>query len=127
MPILMHFYQGFDRFFNAFGRKNVMCDLRADSPTFRRWAIVELSQDNKQQVFIPPGVAHGFYCLENSTVLYLQGGIFNPPEEVDLNPFDTHLGIPWPKPDVSYIMSKKDQESQNFLTLHPTYSKLPPL
>jgi len=106
---------------------DVMCDLRADSPTFRRWAIVELSQDNKQQVFIPPGVAHGFYCSENSTVLYLQGGIFNPPEEVDLNPFDTHLGILWPKPNVSYIMSKKDQESQNFITLHPTYSKLPPL
>ena len=106
---------------------DVLCDLRADSPTFRKWAVVELTQDNKQQIFVPPGVAHGFYCIENSTVLYLQGGVFNPPEEVDLNPFDPHLRILWPKPHLSYIMSKKDQESQSFFNLHPAFSKSPPL
>jgi len=89
--------------------------------------VVELTQDNKQQVFIPAGVAHGFYCIENATVLYLQGGVFNPPEEVDLNPFDSYLGILWQKPFASYIISKKDQESQSFFQLHPKFSNSLPL
>jgi dTDP-4-dehydrorhamnose 3,5-epimerase/reductase len=106
---------------------DVMCDLRVDSPTFRRWAVVKLSQNNRQQIFVPPGVAHGFYCCEDATVLYLQGGVFNPPEEIDVNPFDPNIAILWPAPYERYIMSDKDRKSQSFSCIHPLAGKLPPL
>ena len=67
--------------------------MRIDRPTFRRWAVVKLSKENRQHIFVPPGVAHGFYCCEDATVLHLQGGIFNPLDEIDINPFDEHLAI----------------------------------
>ena len=56
--------------------------------------------------------AHGFLCVRDANVLYVQGGHFNPPLEVDISPFDKELDIFWPCPGVRYIMSSKDMNAQ---------------
>ena len=91
---------------------DVICDLRRDGPSFAQWAAVCLSAENGRQLFIPPGVAHGFLCVRDANVLYVQGGHFNPPLGVDISPFDKELDIFWPCPGVRYIMSSKDMNAQ---------------
>lgn len=93
---------------------DVICDLRPESPTFCQWAAVRLSAENGRQLFIPPGVAHGFVCIQDATVLYVQGGVFNPPEEVDIFAFDKQLDIFWPAAQTAYIMSTKDEHAPPF-------------
>src|ERR1700683_2869839 len=54
---------------------DVAVDLRPESPTFRRWTSVELSEDNRDTLAIPAGCAHGFMTLEDGCgVLYMMGG-----------------------------------------------------
>ncbi len=96
---------------------DVIVDLRTSSPTYRRWLAIDLNSRNKRQLHIPAGCGHGFLCLEDADVLYLQGGNFQPSSEIDVNPFDPSLGIHWPKlEDVpKYIISAKDTVAQNLL------------
>ena len=96
---------------------DVVVDLRANSTTFRRWCAIILSSENRRQLHIPAGCGHGFLCLRDADVLYLQGGCFNPPSETDISPFDECLNIYWPKLDdpTTYIMSDKDMRAPNLL------------
>lgn len=80
---------------------DVVVDLRAGSPTFLQWHAEELSADNHTALLIPPGCAHGFQTLQNSTeLLYLHSAPHTPHCEAALNILDRRLGISWPLPVV---------------------------
>lgn len=91
---------------------DVIVDLREDSPTYLKWSATVLSAENKKQVFIPKGCAHGFYCMRESLVSYIQGGMFDTTKEKDINPFDPFLNIFWPESfSGRYNMSEKDRNA----------------
>ncbi len=86
---------------------DVAVDIRRGSPTFGRWASVELSAENKRQVYIPPGFAHGFYVPEEeSEVEYKCTDVYAPDDEYGIIWNDPTIGIEWRVTDP--ILSEKD-------------------
>ena len=86
---------------------DVAVDLRSDSPTYKKWYGVILSNENKKQFFIPEGFAHGFQALDDGAVVsYLVTEHFNAEADRGLNPLDPSLVIKWPL-EVKH-MSPKD-------------------
>jgi dTDP-4-dehydrorhamnose 3,5-epimerase len=76
---------------------DVAVDLRRSSPTFGRWVSGTLSCSNNQQLWIPPGFAHGFYVLsESADLLYKCTDYYAPSYDRALKWDDPELGIPWP-------------------------------
>jgi len=89
---------------------DVAVDIRKDSPTFGKCVMVELSEKNKQQIYIPHGFAHGFLVLEDYTIFsYKCDSYYSPACERGLRWDDPTIAIPWPKLDVPYILSEKDK------------------
>lgn len=89
---------------------DVAVDLRSDSPRFGQWTGVELSADNKQQIWIPPGFAHGFLTLsEHADVLYKTTNHYAPAFERCVAWNDAAIGIQWPSSGVPPVLSAKDQ------------------
>ncbi len=89
---------------------DVAVDLRANSPTFGQWFGLELSVENKRQLYIPPPFAHGFAVLsEVAEVQYKQTGYYTPASEGSLAWNDPDIGIDWPldRP----LLSKRDQQA----------------
>jgi dTDP-4-dehydrorhamnose 3,5-epimerase len=87
---------------------DVAVDLRANSPTFGEWFSIELSADNKTQLFVPVGFAHGFATLSDvCEVQYKQTGFYQPEAEGGIAWNDPGLAISWPFSDP--ILSKRDQ------------------
>lgn len=75
---------------------DVIVDIRVDSPTFGRFEVVPLASDLGHSVLLPAGVAHGFCVTSESAALsYLLSSPFNAPCELEINPFDSELGVPW--------------------------------
>jgi len=88
---------------------DVAVDLRVSSLTFGKWFGIELSADNKKQLYIPVGFAHGFATLsEFAEVQYKQTGYYTPSAEGTLAWNDPDIGIEWPFTDP--ILSKRDQK-----------------
>lgn len=87
---------------------DVAVDVRRSSPTFGKWIGVTLSDMNRQQLYIPPGFAHGF-CVVSDTaeVLYKTTDVYSPPDERTILWNDPAIGIDWPVQDP--IISAKDQ------------------
>lgn len=76
---------------------DVAVDLRRDSPTFLKWAAVELSPDSHNAFVIPEGCAHGFQVLEeNSELLYLHTAFYSPDNEGGVRFDDPMVGVNWP-------------------------------
>ena len=76
---------------------DVAVDLRKSSSTFGKWAGVELSAENKKQLWVPPGFAHGFLALSNETeVLYKTTDYYSPANERCLLWNDPLIGVDWP-------------------------------
>ncbi len=90
---------------------DVAVDLRQSSPTFAQWSAVRLSAENKQQLWVPPGFAHGFYVVSDwAEVLYKVTEYWQPEFERTLLWNDPALGIEWPLANASLpILSPKDQ------------------
>ena len=89
---------------------DVAVDLRPKSVTFGQWISVELSEQNKKQLWVPPGFAHGFTALSNDTELeYKCTAYYDPEDEDSILWSDPELSIPWPvtKP----ILSAKDADA----------------
>lgn len=86
---------------------DVVVDLRPDSPTFRRWAGVELTAENRRAFFVPRGCAHGFQTLVDDTeAIYDVSAPYTPGLERGVHYADPAFGIPWPLPVAS--ISDKD-------------------
>jgi len=76
---------------------DVAVDLRKSSPTFGKWVAVELSAENKKQLWIPPGFAHGFLVLSpTAEFLYKTTDYYHPQSEVCLAWNDPVVNIEWP-------------------------------
>lgn len=76
---------------------DVVVDLRRSSPNFGKWAGVELSADNKRQLWVPPGFAHGFVVIsETAEFLYKTTDYWYPEHERSLLWNDPTVGINWP-------------------------------
>ena len=86
---------------------DVAVDLRPDSPTYRRWLGVELSEDNRVMFYIPAGFAHGFVALEDGTELqYKCTAEYDAASDGGVRWDDPELAIRWPITDV--LVSAKD-------------------
>jgi dTDP-4-dehydrorhamnose 3,5-epimerase len=78
---------------------DVLVDVRPDSPTFGKWVGVRLSAAEPCSVLVPPGVAHGYQCLEDDTTMaYLIDAPFHPESARTLRWDDVQVAIPWPLP-----------------------------
>ena len=76
---------------------DVAVDMRRESPTFGKWAGVELSAENKRLFWLPPGLAHGFYVLsESADFVYKATDYYAPQFERTVLWNDSDLGIVWP-------------------------------
>ncbi|MFM5716224.1 dTDP-4-dehydrorhamnose 3,5-epimerase [Aeromonas allosaccharophila] len=93
---------------------DVAVDIRKSSPTFGQWVGVHLSGENKRQLWIPEGFAHGFLTLsETAEFLYKTTNYYAPQSEGAIRWNDPQVGIEWPI--VSEVsLSKKDQDAENF-------------
>jgi len=88
---------------------DVVVDLRRSSPRFGKWEAVALSADNKRQVYLPPGCAHGFAVISPSALFHYKcTAPYSPKDEITLRWDDPDLGIPWPV--ASPQLSPKDQK-----------------
>lgn len=88
---------------------DVAVDLRTDSPTFKHWFGIELTQDNHLQLFIPRGFAHGYLALtEYATFTYKCDNFYNKSAESGLPYNDPEIGIEWPAIEGEYFLSEKD-------------------
>ena len=89
---------------------DVAVDLRRSSPSFGRWVAAELSDENKRQLWIPPGFAHGFLALsEYARLLYKTTDYYAPQCDRSLRYDDPTLAIAWPDLGIEPIVSDKDR------------------
>lgn len=87
---------------------DVAVDIRAGSPNFGKWTGVILSGGNHRQLWVPPGFAHGFCVLSDTTYfIYKCTDVYTPSTEGGIIWNDPDIGIQWPLQDV--ILSDKDQ------------------
>lgn len=94
---------------------DVAVDIRKDSPTYGKWVGEILSAENKKQLWIPEGLAHGFLVLsETAEFLYKTTDYYAPKFERCIMWNDPDLAIKWPLQDAP-ILSKKDQLGDFFL------------
>lgn len=94
---------------------DVAVDLRRSSPTFGKHVMVELSEDNKRQLFIPRGFAHGFLVLSQEAVFtYKVDNIYAPAHEASIRWNDPQIGINWPIDQKDVVTSPKDLEGKDF-------------
>lgn len=88
---------------------DVAVDLRKDSKTFGQHITVELSGENKRQLFVPRGFAHGFIVLSETVILsYKCDNFYNKESEGGIIFNDPSLNINWKLPESDFIISKKD-------------------
>lgn len=89
---------------------DVAVDVRKNSPTFGQWVGVNLSEKNKNLLWIPPGFAHGFLSLSEQTdFLYKTTAYYDPTSEFTIRWDDPYLNIHWPI-DLPPILSPKDSQ-----------------
>ena len=86
---------------------DVAVDLRDGSPTFGKWVGVLLSAENKKQLMIPRGFAHGFLVVSDTAEFAYKCDDFYHPEDEGGIMYDS-AGIKWPEIDASYVLSEKD-------------------
>ena len=87
---------------------DVVVDIRKDSVTYGKWAGVELSAQNHKQLWVPPGLAHGFLVLsEAAEFLYKTTDYWYPEHECSLLWSDPAVGIQWPVEGVPKLAAKR--------------------
>lgn len=91
---------------------DVAVDIRKNSPTFLKWVKVELSEENKHQLYIPRGFAHGFVALSDiAEVMYKVSGTYSPKDEAGIKWNDSDINIDW---GINFepLLSEKDKKSK---------------
>ena len=93
---------------------DVAVDIRKGSKSYGKWYGAILSEQNKKQLYIPRGFAHGFQVLsENATFCYKCDDFYHPEDEGGIMWNDPEIGIEWPLKD-NIILSEKDRRHQSF-------------
>ena len=88
---------------------DVAVDVRKDSPTYGQWVAVVLSGENKKQLWIPEGFAHGFLTLSNEAeFLYKTTDFYNKESEQSIHWKNNEFDIEWPEVEELVLTSKKD-------------------
>ena len=88
---------------------DVAVDIRRNSPTFGRHVMVELSEENKRQLFIPRGFAHGFLVMSDEAIFtYKVDNVYAPQAEAGIRWDDSELAIEWPIDPKQVSTSEKD-------------------
>jgi dTDP-4-dehydrorhamnose 3,5-epimerase len=97
---------------------DVAVDIRPGSPTFGQWAGIVLSEENKRQLLVPEGFAHGFCVLSKTAhVVYKCSVFYSPGDEGGILWSDPNIGIDWPVKDP--ILSDKDRQFPHLSDLAP--------
>jgi dTDP-4-dehydrorhamnose 3,5-epimerase len=92
----------------------VAVDIRPDSPTLGKWFGLEVDAVEKKQVFAPASFARGFLAMEDGTeVQYKCTGEYNQNAESGIAWNDPAIAIDWPKLDIDYTISEKDENAQS--------------
>lgn len=94
---------------------DVAVDIRKGSPTFGQWVGEYLSAENKRQLWVPAGFAHGFYVTsESAEFVYKCTDIYNPSAEKSILWNDSELNINWPLVKNQVSLSAKDENAEKF-------------
>lgn len=97
-------------------------DIRVGSPTYGQWVSTTLSAENRRQLFVPHGFAHGFFTLEADTlVVYAVDNEYAPDHEAGMCWNDQDVAIPWPDVGVEVTLSEKDGRQPPLADLPPTF------
>jgi len=100
---------------------DVAVDIRPASPTFGKWFGLELSEENHRQLWVPPGLAHGFLVLSDSAeFLYKTTDYYAPEQERCIVWNDSTLGITWPLKGGAPLLSGKDAAGLSFQAAVPS-------
>jgi dTDP-4-dehydrorhamnose 3,5-epimerase len=95
---------------------DVSVDLRKDSPSYGQWLGVSLSAQNKKQLWIPEGFAHGFLVTSKEAELcYKTTSFYNPEYEECIIYNDKDLNITWPRLDCNFLLNNKDLRAKKFI------------
>ena len=93
---------------------DVAVDIRKGSPTYLQWAAVELSGENKRQLLIPRGFAHGFLVLSEEAVFtYKVDNTYAPQHEASIRWNDEDINIQWPIATKDVVTSEKDLKASS--------------
>lgn len=97
---------------------DVAVDVRVGSPTFGKWVGTTLSAENRRQMWVPPGFAHGF-CVTSESALFFYKctDLYSPESELGILYNDPALGIPWPVR--TPLLSDKDRNNQPLAGIDP--------
>lgn len=94
---------------------DLVVDLHRSSPTFGKHLLVELTSQNGEMLWIPPGFGHGFLALsETTTFAYKVTDYYSPAGERTIVWNDSDLAISWPIPSVDVVVSEKDAKGTAF-------------
>ena len=94
---------------------DVAVDIRKDSPTFGQHIAIELTEENKRQLFVPRGFAHGFVALsETAECFYKCDNFYNKEAEGGIIYNDKTLNIDWQIPGSEVVLSEKDRQLPSF-------------
>ena len=91
---------------------DVVLDIRLDSKTYGQWVCLTLSEQNKRQLWIPSGFAHGFQAITNANIFYKTDAYYSKDHERSISPLSTSLAIDWPVK--SMLLSDKDRQAEPF-------------
>ena len=93
---------------------DVAVDIRQDSPTFGKHTAVELSGENKKQLFLPHGFAHGFVVLSEGAIFaYKVDAYFSAHHDEGIAYNDKDIAVDWLLPDTDIILSESDRNNLN--------------
>lgn len=104
---------------------DVVVDLRKDSPSFKKWLSFDLTGENRKELLIPAGCAHGYLVLEQSVVSYKCGEKFYGEYDDGILWNDPDIGVNWPLEliggEAQAILAEKDKNLQSFSEFMNTY------
>jgi len=101
---------------------DVAVDLRVSSPTFGQWVGAVLTAENRKQLWVPPGFAHGFYVLsENADLCYKCTEYYHPEDDHSLLWSDPKVAVNWPLVSPEPLLSAKDAAAKQLheIPLYP--------
>ncbi|MEU9891899.1 dTDP-4-dehydrorhamnose 3,5-epimerase family protein [Streptomyces phaeochromogenes] len=87
--------------------RDIVVDLRIGSPAFMKHQVNELDADSGRSVYVPEGVGHGFLALtDDACICYVVSSTYVPGTQIDINPLDPELDLPWDCPEAPLISDK---------------------